>query len=67
VDGEDEWVVEEIVAEDRWRRGCGWRLLYEVKWKGFHLTTPKLADLLLEIEALTRWENYSRLHWNEEG
>jgi hypothetical protein len=67
VDGEDEWVVEEIVAEDRRRRGRGWRLLYEVKWKGFHLTTPEPADLLLETEALTRWENYSRPHRNEEG
>lgn len=68
VDGEEEWLVEEIVAEDRRRRGRGWRLLYEVKWKkGFHRTTLEPADLLAETEALTRWEDYSRPHRDEKG
>ena len=36
VEGEDEWEIEDIVAEEVRRRGRGRKLYYEVKWKGFH-------------------------------
>jgi hypothetical protein len=36
VDDEEEWMVEEIVGEQRRRRGRGWKRYYEVKWTGYH-------------------------------
>ena len=52
VEEEDEWEVEDIVAEEVRRRGRGRKLYYEVKWKGFHRTTLELAELLKDAEAV---------------
>ena len=54
VEGEDEWVVEDIVAERDRRVGRGIRQEYEVKWKGYYRTTLEPAQLLENIVALDR-------------
>jgi transposase InsO family protein len=58
----DEWVVEDIVGEQLKRRGRGWKLYYDVKWKGYHQTSLEPAELLADTEALDRWEAYTRDH-----
>ena len=60
VDGEEEYVVEDIVAEQLKRRGRGWKLYYDVKWKGYHQTSLEPAELLEETEALERWLAYTK-------
>jgi transposase InsO family protein len=60
VDGDKEWVVEDIVAEQLRRRGRGWKLYYDVKWKGYHQTSLEPAELLEETEALDRWFAYTK-------
>jgi hypothetical protein len=67
VDGEEEWVVEDIVGESRRRWGRGWRVQYDVKWKGYHRTSLEPAALLQDTEALTRWEDYSRPYRDADG
>ena len=67
VDGEDEWEVEEIVAEEVRRRGRGHKLYYEVKWKGFHRTTLEPAELLEDVEAVDRWEAFTEAARDSEG
>ena len=67
VDGEDEWAVEEILSEQRKRRGRGWKLYFEVKWKGYHRTTLEPAEALGDTAALDRWEAYTRDFRDEEG
>ena len=67
VDGEDEWEVEEIVAEEVRRRGRGHKLYYEVKWKGFHQTTLEPAELLEDVEAVDRWEAFTEAARDSEG
>ncbi|EFQ91147.1 hypothetical protein P3342_001712 [Pyrenophora teres f. teres] len=67
VDGEDEWAVEEILSEQRKRRGRRWKLYFEVKWKGYHRTTLELAEALGDTAALDRWEAYTRDFRDEEG
>jgi transposase InsO family protein len=60
VDGEEEWEVEEIVAEKRHGRGRGSHLLYEVKWKGYSLTTWEEETHMADTEALDRWIDFTR-------
>jgi hypothetical protein len=60
VDDAEEWTVEEIVGEQLKRRGRGWKLYYEVKWKGYHRTDLQPAELLADTEALDRWEAYTK-------
>lgn len=67
VDGEDEWEVEDIVAEEVRRRGRGRKLYYEVKWKGFHRTTLEPAELLEDAEAVDRWEAFTEAKRDSEG
>jgi hypothetical protein len=57
---EDEWAVEDIVGEELKRRGRGWKLYYEVKWKGYHRTSFEPAEALEDTEALDRWESYTK-------
>ena len=54
VDGEEEYKVKEVVAEKRCGQGRGIQLLYEVKQKGYKLTTQELALDLKEIAVLKR-------------
>ncbi|KAB2098877.1 hypothetical protein AG0111_0g12970 [Alternaria gaisen] len=67
VDGEDEWEIEDIVAEEVRRRGRGRKLYYEVKWKGFHQTTLEPAELLKDAEAVDRWEAFTEAERDGEG
>jgi len=67
VDGEKEWTVEEILSEHQKRRGRGWKLYLEVKWKGYHRTTLEPAEALSNTEAVDRWETYTRDFRDEEG
>jgi hypothetical protein len=67
VGDEEEWVVEEIVGEQLKRRGRGWKLYFDVKWKGYHRTTLEPAEALENTEALDRWEEYTKDFRNEEG
>jgi hypothetical protein len=64
VEGEEEYVIEDIVAEQLKRRGRGWKLYYDVKWKGYHRTSLEPAENLEDTEALDRWETYTRDHRN---
>ena len=65
VNGEDEYVVEDIVAEQLKRRGRGWKLYYDVKWKGYYQTSLEPAESLEDTEALDRWQTYTRGHRND--
>jgi transposase InsO family protein len=67
VGDEEEWVVEEIVGEQLKRRGRGWKLYFDVKWKGYHRTTLEPAEALENTEALDRWEANTREFRDEEG
>jgi ribosomal protein L21E len=67
IDGEDEWVVEEILEEQLRRRGRGWKLYFDVKWKGYHQTTLEPVEILENTEALDRWEEYTREYRDEAG
>jgi transposase InsO family protein len=67
VDDEDEWVVEEIIGEQLKRRGRGWKLYYDVKWKGYHRTSLEPSEYLQDSEALDRWEAYTRDFRNDEN
>jgi hypothetical protein len=60
VDGEQEWAVEEIVAEKVVRRGRGVQTQYEVKWTGYAETDWQPAQNMEETEALDRWIEYSK-------
>jgi hypothetical protein len=62
IDGEEEWEVEEIVAEKRRGRGRGSHLLYEVKWKGYSLTTWEEETNMADTEALNQWIDFTRPH-----
>jgi transposase InsO family protein len=67
VEGEEEWTVEEIMEEQLRRRGRGWKLYFDVKWKGYHRTTLEPAEALEDTEALDRWEAYTRDFRDDEG
>ena len=60
VDGEQEWAVEEIVAEKVVRRGRGRQIQYEVKWTGYAETDWQPAQNMKETEALDRWIEFSK-------
>ena len=60
VDGGDEYEVEDIVGEQLKRRGRGWKLYYDVKWRGYHRTSFEPAESLENTIALDRWEDYTR-------
>jgi transposase InsO family protein len=66
VDGEEEFEVEEIMAEKRRVRGRGYETRYEVKWVGYSETTWEHSKLLEESEALDKWTEYSR-PWRTAG
>ena len=59
--------MEEILEEQLRRRGRGWKLYFDVKWKGYHQTTLELVEILENTEALDRWEEYTREYRDEEG
>jgi transposase InsO family protein len=67
VEGEDEYIVEEIMAEQLKRRGRGWKLYYEVKWRGYHRTSLEPAKSLEDTEALDRWEAYTKDYRDDEN
>jgi len=68
IDGQEEWVIEDIVAEKWRRRGRGaWKRWLEVKWEGYVQTTLEPEDQLAAAEALDRWEAYSRRFRREDG
>ncbi|RAQ98944.1 hypothetical protein DDE82_008756 [Stemphylium lycopersici] len=52
VDREDEWEIEDIVAEE---------------WKGFYQTTLELAELLKDAEAVDCWEAFTEAERDGEG
>ncbi|RYN98817.1 hypothetical protein AA0121_g13479 [Alternaria tenuissima] len=60
VNGVEEYLVEDVVAEQLKRRGRGWKRYYDVKWKGYHQTSLEPAELLEETEALERWLAYTK-------
>jgi hypothetical protein len=64
VEGEEEYVIKDIVAEQLKRRGRGWKLYYDVKWKGYHRTSLEPVENLEDTEALDRWETYTRDYRN---
>jgi len=55
VEGEDEYVVEEVV-DSRWRgRGRNRKLQYKVKWQGYEELTWEPAENLEEVAAVDRF------------
>ena len=67
VAGEDEWVVEDIVAERERRVGRGAKREYEVKWRGYYQTSFEPVQLLEDTEALDRWLSRTAPHRDAEG
>jgi hypothetical protein len=67
VDDHDEYQVEEIMSEQWRRRGRGYKLLYEVKWAGYHQTSFEPAENLSDTAALDRWNAYTKDHRNEQN
>lgn len=67
IEGEEEYQVEEIMQELSIKWGRGFRRLYEVKWKGYALTTFEPRDAFEDAEALDRWEEYTQPYRDEKG
>ena len=55
IDGEEEWEVEDIVAEV-WRKNGRRAHSFEVKWRGYAQTTVQRREALEDTLALDRWE-----------
>lgn len=60
VNGYEESVVEEIMAEKIRKGERGRSLCYEVKWAGYAITTWEPAVNLEDTVALDRWEELTR-------
>lgn len=67
VDGEDEWIIRDIVDETRSRRGRGWQVKYTVAWEGYARTTMESRATLEDTAALERWLDKTRPFRNANG
>lgn len=67
VDGEREYLVEQIVGEEWKNIGRGRKLGYHVKWQGYAQPSWVVANDMNETEALDVWLQFSSLHRDKGG
>lgn len=59
-DGEERWIVEDIVGEQLKKRGRGYKKEYLVKWSEHAMCTWEPEEECEDLAALTAWLEFSR-------